>query len=70
MLLNGWRSAIGKGAVAVLKNHWDSDDDLANSEGRIAFSTWALQGPFNFVYKDPDAQVSSNVPIHFNFFTF
>lgn len=57
ILLNGWRSAIGKQAVAVMKAYWDSDDNINSTNDRIAFSTWALDGPFNFVYQDPDALV-------------
>jgi hypothetical protein len=44
ILLTGWRSSIGKHALAVLEEFWNADDELWESpENRVKYVKWALE---------------------------
>ena len=64
VVLTAWRSSIGKSALSVLKDVFDSDSDLRESaENRAVFVRYALDG-LRFVYKEPDRTVRVTYCLH------
>jgi hypothetical protein len=55
-ILHDWRTAIGTGALNVVKNHFTNPTNGFNKERIATFVQWGLEAPkFNFMFREPDA---------------
>jgi hypothetical protein len=56
-MLHDWRTAIGTGALNMVKNYFLNPANGFDEEGIKQFVSWALHPQeFNFIYRDPDAE--------------
>lgn len=56
-ILHDWRSAIGTGALNVVKNYFTNPANGFHKERIASFVRWGLDPKkFNFIYSAPDAK--------------
>jgi hypothetical protein len=55
---------MGKVGSRVVKDIWDSDSMFDDQDERRKHVAWALtDGPFNFLYREPENQVGDQLAI-------
>ena len=55
-MLHDWRTAIGNGALSVVKNHFRDEANGFDKERIASFVQWGLDPQkFNFMFREPDA---------------